>query len=160
MNRTIKFRGKRVDTGEWAHGDLLSQHTWQILSEDSYFHVVDSATVQRGTGIETEKGREIFEGDDVYYYFFYDCEGECELEVGGTVVYIDRQESTGKLVGCFALLFDTLHDWQRVTGETDIDYEDMRLIPIPFAQLLGHELSFTLKSERHVTGNIHDNPIP
>ena len=40
MNRTIKFRGKRLDNGEWVYGDLL--------------HIAGGCLIYFGSDTETE----------------------------------------------------------------------------------------------------------
>lgn len=83
--REIKFRGKRVDNGEWVYGAYFgddkrryiitqindAQHAvYGYRSNDVELYVVDPATVGQYTGLKdskrTEKypeGQEIYEGD-------------------------------------------------------------------------------------------------
>jgi uncharacterized phage protein (TIGR01671 family) len=82
--RLIKFRGKKVDGGEWVFGDLiqvpeniLNGFKTQILvfegieSGDPLFEQYDviPETVGQYTGYEDIEGKELYDGDFVKYQF-------------------------------------------------------------------------------------------
>lgn len=79
MNREILFRGKTIDTGEWAYGYLVTGTNWLddksmtiIVPSDvrfyphcelSEYEIVDPETVGQYVGWKDVKGNKIFEGD-------------------------------------------------------------------------------------------------
>lgn len=162
--RTIKFRGKRIDNGEWVYGDLFQSIGYypSILhiepSEDGKVLYVKTSvspeTIGQFTGLYAECDesinedcqQEIYEGDIIEGCYKYISFGENygvipdnDCIIKGIVVFENFEWRIE--------LLDVEFPYYRTWKEQEIDY-------IPFSWFENYEEPATFR----VLGNIHDNP--
>lgn len=144
MDRTIKFRAKRIDNNKWAYGGLIQADDYCIIDQGNELYVerdynfrgdthffqlsgvmCDEKTVGQFTGLLDKNGKEIYEGDIISVNGKYPK----------LVKYIDDY-------ACFCLANITdlnkkwISPWQQVSSSWWNDF----------------------KREIRVIGNIYDNP--
>lgn len=137
--REIKFRGKRLDNGEWIYGSLLVSHfkddkkeryfITQFSGNYTFEHEVDPNTVGQFTGLRDKSGREIWEGD----IFKEDGSGivRSVFRVPGGLAFEDNPVSFGY---------------------------DHRAPVYPYSSIAEMQSVSWLSQCCEVIGNIHDNP--
>lgn len=134
--RTIRFRAKRVDNGEWVFGGYSycekdNTHYITVMGKDHISHIgfhqqVYPETIGQYTGLKDKKGKEIYEGDILKMRLGCDQMDINEYDVICQVVYGFR--GRGSEIG--------------FTGETKAGFQ----IPLASQCCL------------QVIGNIYENP--
>lgn len=145
--REIKFRGKRVDNGEWVHGYYFEGFTgisYILILHDhilgmTEFYEVDPSTVGQYIGLKDKNGNEIYEGDIVTYskssinpLEVYFSEKLCHFALtpnsgsylkNGAFDWKTLSDSkTGKLE-----IIGNIHDNPELLGESQVAYQKSRL---------------------------------
>jgi uncharacterized phage protein (TIGR01671 family) len=131
--REIKFRGKRLDDGEWVYGDYHRRaggvHCIIAMEPDEQgkvvyiVHQVNPATVGQFTGLLDKNGKEIYDGDIIRS----DC-GNGEVR---------------HLISFFDIIASFVAEMLPDNGIND------------YCTL---SQAWILKYNKEVIGNIHDNP--
>lgn len=139
MDREIKFRGKRLDNGEWVYGAYVKCGNWNhIFTQDKTgvldAYRVDPATVAYSIGKCDKNGNEVY-SDHILRYaetIFADC-SETEVEEVREPVLI-RIINYRPLVSVIKPISKGVraHGWDQETGEGiilgDIRSEDIEIV--------------------------------
>lgn len=117
--RDIKFRGKRLDNGEWMYGDLLHLVDGVYISNDNGNNMaqVDPDTVCQFTGCIDKSGKEVYEGDVVEVDLFLYVIAWSETHGAFRLIEDDPKGDTIYSLGAdlcqYAVVKGNIHDKQK-----------------------------------------------
>lgn len=155
--REIKFRGKRIDNGEWVYGTVVNSvndkcYMVHGATEDAvnsnnkvdfYFSEVNPDTIGQYTGLKTKEGKEVWEGD-ILKIKEYDNLGMLTF-TGDELKVFSFQDLTGNL----------RREWK---GEIKHGNASFFIGDMWLDGLFGDMRCSSPIYEFEVIGNIHDNP--
>ena len=160
--RDIKFRGKRIDNGEWIEGyyykakycrtddelcDYITVPHPKEYNEPSSHYIVNPDTVGQYTGLKDKNGTKIFEGDIVQYLTYDDFDCQSVVKFGEYKQDGSCGEYGARICLGFYVEVDnfTCPDWCENEPECFSDYQKQQNI-------------LEIANECEVIGNIYDNP--
>lgn len=171
--RTIKFRGKRVDNGEWVYGYYFigMNDTHWIVTSEFIFTPIQKEIVGQFTGLyDSTKWEDLLEEEKQDFYF-QNCS-----EDGVTIKYKTKEEVKhlwqgrpiyeNDIVSIYKDLTETysrgniengtLEVWEEIVGNIDIKNGIIEYKGSSF-HVEEYYLDTVSDCEIEVIGNIHDN---
>lgn len=157
-NRTIKFRGKNVRTGQWLYGDYHCEGNTRYITKPSDYlrehapieFIVDAKTIGQFTGVTDEYGKEVFEGDVLEANYKYDRLGyNGGVDPDNDCICYGVVEFDNDALQWVLNIYKSEYPISK-----QIEEDECSLFPLC---IFGHESGYD-NCNLKIIGNIHDNP--
>ena len=109
--REIKFRGKRIDNGEWAYGYVwLNQRNQHFIDVKGGGYEVDRETVGQFIGVHDDHDEKMYEGSIIKMFTTEWIVAEVKIEFGIPILCSDDFADSFEHVSEY-LQFDGTYGW-------------------------------------------------